>query len=127
MLKAFVLAFLTLALCPALHARTIDSNELLESCRQYDKFESVPAPADALNVGFCLGYVAGVTGALHAPQAMGNDKDLGIHVCFPQDGITNNQAALIVIKWLKDNPGKLHLPAVALVMWALTEDFPCKK
>lgn len=128
MLKTFILALLTLALCPALHASTLDGNELLKSCRQYDKPESAAsAPDDTLSLGFCLGYVAGVTNALLAEQATGNNKGGGVHACFPQDGITNNQAALIVIKRLKDNPGMLHLPAGALVMWALAQDFPCKK
>ena len=126
MSKTFVLALLTLAVCPALYAGTTDGNELLNDCRQYSKPESASAPDDAFSLGFCLAYVAGGKDALQAQQVMGDAKGGGIHACFPEDGITNNQAVLIVIKWLKDNPGMLHLPAVVLVTGALAQDFPCK-
>jgi hypothetical protein len=47
-------------------------------------------------------------------------------VCVPQD-LNNEQAMRVVIKYMKDHPDQLHLPALALALRALKEAFPCEE
>ena len=47
-------------------------------------------------------------------------------VCFPKEGIANEQAVRIVVKYLKDNPNRLHENEIALIMIALMHAYPCE-
>ncbi len=46
--------------------------------------------------------------------------------CLPLSN-THLQITRVVIKYLRDNPGKLHLSSGFLILEALKETFPCKK
>ncbi|MNC75341.1 hypothetical protein D3C75_1268560 [compost metagenome] len=46
--------------------------------------------------------------------------------CWPKDGISNQQAVRIVVKYLNDNPAKLNKDQTFLTMMALREAYPCK-
>jgi hypothetical protein len=43
----------------------------------------------------------------------------------PGEGVTQEQIADVVIKWLDKHPEKRNLPAPYLIMKALNEAFPC--
>jgi len=90
-------------------ARAMDGNGLWDVCRFFADGSERP-------VGTCLGYVIGVmdSAVLWADQPY----------CTPR-GSTNNQATLVVIKYLKNNPEKLHMEAVEIVLLALLDAFPC--
>ncbi len=62
----------------------------------------------------CLTYVTGVFDTLQLLQA----------VCAPA-GATNDQAARVVQKFLRDNPQRLHEHRVVLAVEALVREFPC--
>ena len=62
----------------------------------------------------CLTYVTGVFDALRLLQV----------VCAPA-GVTNDQAARVVLKFLRDNPQRLHEHRVVLTVEALVRAFPC--
>ena len=50
----------------------------------------------------------------HAPE------NVAMHVCLPQDGsVKLGQTARIMVKWLKDNPEKLHWRGETVVLLAL--------
>ncbi len=46
-------------------------------------------------------------------------------VCFPEKGIKNDQGVRVVIKYLKDNPAKLHENEILLIMLAYANAYPC--
>jgi len=89
-------------------AEALVGNELGELCARYDSFDGEPA-------SFCLGYVLGV-------HEMAAERSPGY--CNLK-GVTNNQIVLVVAKYLKDNPAKLHIEATTLVLTALRDAFPC--
>ena len=69
----------------------------------------------------CLALIQGISFVMDD----NNTRVAPMRVCLP-DGVNNSQLALIVKKFLEDNPTKLHFPDTALVAVALTEAFPCK-
>ncbi len=46
-------------------------------------------------------------------------------LCIPE-GVSVNQLTLIVVKYLKNYPEKLHKPPANLVINSVTETFPCR-
>jgi hypothetical protein len=46
--------------------------------------------------------------------------------CTPESGITNDQAARVVVKYLREHPERLHEKESLLAMAAFAEAFPCK-
>jgi hypothetical protein len=58
------------------------------------------------------GYVTGVTETITT-------------LCIP-DGVATGQIMVVVRKYLKDHPERLHLPAAALVIEAIHTAWPCK-
>ena len=57
----------------------------------------------------------------HAPE------NVAMHICFPEDGsVKLGQSARIVVKWLKENPDKLHWRGETVVLLALRQAFPRK-
>jgi len=63
---------------------------------------------------FSVGYVSGVADALHYTS----------FICEP-DGVSPQQEADVVLKFLKDHPERLHHHQVSLVTVALLAAFPC--
>ena len=77
--------------------------------------------------GYCFGYL---TGVVHATQTVEGEVVRAIPSvrpswCIPS-GVENEQTRLIVVKWLKANPEKLHGDADILVQHALVDAFPCE-
>jgi hypothetical protein len=76
--------------------------------------------ADSL---WCIGYVMGFLDALAVSNSTASARQL---VCLPRQGITNDQAVRIVVKYLRENPGVLHESSRASVFIALAKAFPCR-
>jgi hypothetical protein len=53
------------------------------------------------------------------------DLSKNSQVCLPKE-VTIDQTIMIVTKFLKENPEKLHLSDAYLVHFALQKAFPCK-
>jgi hypothetical protein len=84
--------------------------ELLQVCESKNQYDT----------GLCEGYITGVSTAL-------NDKGISkVKLCIP-DGVSSGQLVLVVKKWLKDNPEKLHYAGAAIVAFAAIGAFPCPK
>lgn len=47
-------------------------------------------------------------------------------VCLPEHGSTNAQVALVIVKFLRDHPERLHEDRTALMVDALSGAFPCR-
>lgn len=87
---------------------------LLENCT-YDAKASSPADLE-FHLGLCIGFIKGVTNtwAEHNPR----------QVC-PPDEVNNDKLRSVVVDWLRLHPEALAAPAVAAVVVATTEAFPC--
>jgi hypothetical protein len=82
-----------------------DGNSLLSKCEDGDLF---------FNKGYCTGLIAGV-----------HDTHSGKSICKPKTAPLK-QLKQVVVKFLQENPDKLHYSAVSLTRFALEEAFPCK-
>ncbi|PYY69968.1 hypothetical protein CRX42_13765 [Pseudomonas jessenii] len=97
-----------------------DGNTLLGECQSAIRLlDNVRKPSDSdYDSGMCLGQVAGVR------YMMSDSGDYS--ACFPEGGISNTQAARIVVKYLKDNPAILHNEGRFLILLAFHNAYPCK-
>ena len=88
---------------------------LLENCT-FDAKASSPADLE-FHLGLCIGFIKGATNtwAEHNPRK----------IC-PPDEVTNEKLRAVVVDWLRGHPEALDAPAVAAVVVATTEAFPCK-
>lgn len=106
-------------------------NQLVNSCNQRN-FELQNARwlncviyVEGVSAGTIFGTAFGYAKAIGHPVS--NDIDLSvINICSP-DNYTNQQAALIVSKYLQDHPTELNEPDAVLIYRALSQAWPCQK
>ncbi|HEV2112583.1 MAG TPA: Rap1a/Tai family immunity protein [Terriglobales bacterium] len=115
-------------------AKDVDGNELLQYCNASIQFldsGGFKSETQATKSGWCMGYVAAfvqLSGtALLMDETAGHKDMRQYYPCFPEEtGMTTGQAIRVIVKYLKDHPENLHLPAVVLSLEALQNAFPCK-
>jgi Rap1a immunity proteins len=83
---------------------------------QYKNY--VPGAAD------CLYYVGGMYQMLRLMQGVGELQNASIRFCVP-DNITTGQALRVYVRYMENNPNKLHLDAHVLALMAWVHAFPC--
>ena len=127
-----LLAIMVLAIvaAPVGASAEITGNSLLEQCT---------SPELSFNQSFCLGFIQGVQDTLSYVFVVNMVRD-GTEKLYPGDesrgGIggvdscppitsTLGQLHLIAIKWMKENPEKLHRQGTIIVHQALVDAFPC--
>ncbi|HBT55629.1 Rap1a/Tai family immunity protein [Halopseudomonas aestusnigri] len=100
-----------------------DGNKLLDQCQTavqimdgQNNFNNI----EAVKLGQCLGFAAGVKNTLMIMSVPSPVK-----ICWPEEGVSNGQAARILHKYLKDNPQKLHEDETLLAMLSMSEAFAC--
>ena len=100
-----------------------DGWELLGRCNKAEKAMDTESfnQADALDMGYCLGFVAGIGGLLNLNRQLESAPTY-----CPPKGVTNEQGVQIITKYLRQNAEKLDFTKSKLVVLALTEAFPCK-
>ena len=86
----------------------MDGNELIEFCN--------PNDGDAALV--CNGFVMGA-------EEMNSFHPAGMLWCVPA-GVTSNQMAAVLIKYLGENPEKRHWSSAAITTAAFRAAFPCR-
>ena len=100
-----------------------DGSELLRACtatvRQADG--ATLNAEDAARSVWCVGYVGGFLDGL----AVMNWRGGASPVCLPQNGIENEQAVRIVVKYLRNHPEQLHESGRIAVVVAIGEAFKC--
>src|SRR3989442_653681 len=93
-----VAAFMMLYLVPSY--ATTNGNDLLEKCRvvAQDRLTST----ESSDYAFCVGYVTGIIDSLLLDQRTldSSGKKPPQFLCIPEDGITDKQVVLIVLKSL---------------------------
>jgi hypothetical protein len=75
--------------------------------------------------GYCLSYVRGFMDGMTLGRAAGQ-RGPGIY-CPPNEGMSVDQTRLIVEKYLRDHPEKLHQDAALLAAEAIIRAFPCTR
>ncbi len=101
-----------------------DGSELLRSCGAAVRLADgakLQAEDDARAV-WCIGYVSGMLDAL----AVMNWKGGSARVCLPANGLENNQAIRIIVKYLREHPEQLHESGRVSVVAAIGGAFLCK-
>lgn len=127
-----VVLLITLAGVPALAQKTIaDGNALDDACRYERQRQNGVKLSDAEfgKSAFCIGYIRGVLDEIWMQQNLPDDmgvKNVGRPKICISDDISNAQAVKIALKYLNDNPAKLHLAANYLIRLSMEEAFPCK-
>lgn len=79
-------------------------------------------PGDAdyqMDIPFCVGYVVAIRDASQCGISVNSMSS------STPKGAAVGQLMMVVVKWLKDNPDKLHFSAESLVAAALQDAFPC--
>jgi len=116
---------------PALgHAEVHDGNDLLQKCNNVIKIyeegmeESEITKIMLADASFCNGMMQGITNTIIFFGAFQVNQSI---VCLPKNGISNGQAAKVVIKYLKEHPEQLHVADSGLAFLALMDAFPCKE
>lgn len=102
----------------SLHAQQ-RAEEILWNCKETP---NMGAKAALLRM-HCIGYVSGF---LDAQTLLASAPAQGRQLCLPKDGISNDQAVRLVLKWLDDRPETLHESARTAVFGALMTAFACK-
>jgi hypothetical protein len=121
----YVLALLTCVILSS-SANALSGMDLLRDCSQADEFTNSEHQSHAgvlLSFARCLGYLEGV---IDTNQLMSRLKGgPPAFFCDPPNGIQTEQAMLVVLKYLLDNPRQLHKSARINVVAALRGAFPC--
>ncbi len=106
-----------------------DGRGLLRKCslavRIFDG--EVLSSADAVDGGICVGYIMGSHDTDIMVQMLEEHDKIALmkHACPPSNASTA-QVVRTVVKYLHDNPERLHMPASVLVTDAVRSSFPCK-
>jgi hypothetical protein len=105
-------------------------NGFLRTCSAIDKMENGEmSKSEMVFVASCSGYLeglgAGTSLAAATAAAKGNPEILdNIAFCIP-DGVNFGQEVRGVLKFIRENPEKAHLPTGFLATTALKRAFPC--
>ena len=98
-----------------------DGNQLLRKCISAEIAVDKNEISNAVDAGFCLGYLNGSRNAIQVFADKGN------FICLPSKGIDNGQTLRIVMKFMRENPKYLHEDELLMVAMSLKEAFPCNK
>ena len=110
------------------HGKVHDGNDLLQKCSNVIRTfeagikESEITKTMLADANFCSGMMQGMTNTIIFFDAFQVTQSI---VCLPEDGISNGQAAKVVIKYLEEHPEQLHVADSGLAFLALMDAFPC--
>ena len=85
--------------------------------------------ADAIRIGFCMGFVLGARGTLKMWEDVDDiggvpDKLQTPLACIP-DEVSNLQMTRVFVKYLEEHPQDLHDPSFILFFLSAADAFPC--
>ena len=117
--------FFVMLLClPAIaFAQSSNGSELRNSGTDYVRICGATAQGQPSQyAGACGIWLAGVVDGLQAYNS--NAKSLPL---FDAPNVTVGQVSKLVVKYVADHPDRADLPTAAVVLGALTENFPRKE
>jgi hypothetical protein len=103
-----------------------DGNALLGNCLAAENFldNNDAKGVSMFDVGYCMGLVRGVADTM-VTESTFNKHDKFFDICFPNKGIGTGQLIRVVVKYLKNNPERLHFNDSILISFALKRVFAC--
>lgn len=107
------------------HAQGQEGARFLSACGAAVKQQDGVSVSDKEMIEslWCIGYVSGFLDSMSITQSTNGGRP---NVCLPQQGITNDQAVRIFVKFLRENPQTLHESGRMLLYIALADAFPCR-
>jgi hypothetical protein len=101
-------------------------NRLYGQCLESERSLDGAEPVDEGSAMFCMGYVGGMADILAQWQLSDKGyKDRKMAACI-NSKVTGGELVRVVMKYMRDNPAKLHLDRSEIVITALHDGFPCK-
>ena len=97
---------------------------LMDHCNATLKLQDVDNPTHdehVKSVG-CLSYLEGIKQFLYEEYLLMEQRN----ICFPEVGISNGQAARIVVNYLEEFPDKLPEHKLQITLEAFSYAFPCE-
>lgn len=118
--------FALILLCrPTLAQTTHDGNELSEECSVALRSIEHPTSTDGIEMGLCFGMVDGIMETQELWSAVDSQhREAMYHGCIPSE-VTVGEAVKVVMKFLNDNPNRLHQKDTFLIGIALAKAYPC--
>ncbi len=107
-------------ICGSASAQTLRGDQLLMMLTD----DSTSGMQANVNRYRAMGYIQGLLDSYTVFST--RDPSLEIY-CMPKQGVSSAQARILIVKWLKENPKRLHEQARLLVFHALSDAFPCRK
>ena len=107
----YAVAILIALTMPASAEDLNSANYFMSGCKGF--LDASTPTVNAVNQGLCAGFIAGIGYAAAS-------------VCVPQ-GVTNNQAVAVVIKYIEARPERMHELFGDLALEALEDAWPCKR
>jgi len=105
-------------------------NDLLIDCSNLIKTESTEALSKEklLGVGYCIGLIDGLVTFNYVYEAVLEREGSSnmVQMCLPER-ISTRKSAEIIVKYLQDNPDRLHNSGQALAAQALVTAYPCNQ
>lgn len=119
--KILLTIALSLSISCFAFAADLNGTDLLQGCKSLIKAleNDKLTQEDYDNIQFWSGYLAGF---LDTMPVVGTTP-----YCLPGSGLQNGQLAMVIHKYLNDNPELLDKEPSALILLALTKTFPCNK
>ena len=116
---AGMVAVIVSLICSGATAETLRGDQLLLMLTD----ESSSGMQASINRSRAMGYVQGLLDS----YTVFSTRDPSLDVfCMPEQGVSSAQARILIVKWLKEHPERLHEQARLLVFHALAEAFPCR-
>jgi hypothetical protein len=120
---------LSLLLSPHMIHAQATGEKLLQECQLVIKYPDASKMTDdeSGKAIHCLGYLRGAMD-VYGEWDEFNTKRHGNNpspVCLPIN-VTTNEIVMVVVKYLNDYPNKLHEDRSLLVLFALSDAYPCK-
>lgn len=120
----FVAILCGIGVSPAF-AQVADGSRFLRACgaamKQADGIQI--SDAELTESIWCIGYVSGFLDSLSISAKANPGRQ---PACLPIQGIANDQAIRIFVKYLRENPGQLHESGRMSFMVSLARVFPCR-
>ena len=125
-MKPFVFIVVVLGLCLSAGRSHAQTGIYLQHECQAAVIAS-PNATDMVEGSHCLGYISGVAFSITIWEAANKDKHFGLETvpaCLPDNG-TTEEYVKVVLRYLDQNPNKLHEGYGLLVFFALRDAYPC--
>lgn len=102
-----------------------DGHRLLEKCQvAVEYLDNGETTEDIDAVRYCDDYITGFREAENVKRIyMPGFYSAGY--CFPRSGVSNGEAARVVVKYLETHEQELNQPATELLRAALADGYPC--